>query len=182
MRRQSLGRHLSRHLPLPGSARAAGEAGGSDCLAHNTLVASDYGLLQEKTFTPEAQLLGGPALAAVDGGTTVLEAGLPIQPGLHVYAHCLRGTPGGVALLAINTDKTTARTVTVPNAGERYTLSAKTPQSKSVSLNGTELALGATDTLPAITGSATAAGNVTLAPATITFLAIPTAANRGACR
>ena len=38
-------------------------------------------------------------------GTTVLESGLPIQAGLQVYAHCLRGRGGGVAVLAINTKK-----------------------------------------------------------------------------
>ena len=145
-------------------------------VAHNTLVASDYGLLDEKTLTPKpnywAALLWRRLM-----GTTVLESGVPIQPGLHVYAHCLRGTPGGVAMLAINTDKAAARTVTVPTARERYTLSAKALQSKSVLLNGTELALGAADTLPAMTGNATAAGTVTLAPTTITFLAIPTAGN-----
>ena len=149
-------------------------------VAHNTLVASDYGLLEEKTFTPKpnywAALLWRRLM-----GTTVLESGVPIQPGLHVYAHCLRGTPGGVALLAINTDRAASRTLTLPTAGERYTLSARALESKSVLLNDTELALGATDTLPAMTGSATAAGNVTLTPTTIAFLAIPTAGN-GACR
>ena len=85
-------------------------------VAHNTLVASDYGLLEEKTFTPKpnywAALLWRQLM-----GTTVLESGVPIQPGLHVYAHCLRGTPGGVALLAINTDKTASRTADGAHCG-----------------------------------------------------------------
>ena len=85
-------------------------------VAHNTLVASDYGLLEEKTFTPKpnywAALLWRQFM-----GTTVLESGVPIQPGLHVYAHCLRGTPGGVALLAINTDKTASRTADGAHCG-----------------------------------------------------------------
>ena len=38
-------------------------------------------------------------------GTTVLESGLPIQAGVKVYAHWLRGRGGGVAVLAINTKK-----------------------------------------------------------------------------
>jgi hypothetical protein len=38
-------------------------------------------------------------------GTTVLHAGVPLREGLHVYAHCLRGSPGGVALLAINNSR-----------------------------------------------------------------------------
>jgi len=149
-------------------------------VAHNTLVASDSGLLKEKTFTPKpnywAALLWRRFM-----GTTVLDSGVPIHPGLHVYAQCLRGTPGGVAVLVINNDKRAARTLAVPTAGERYTLSATALESKSVLLNGTELVLGQSDALPAFTPSAIAAGNVTLAPTTITFMTIPTAAN-GACR
>ena len=57
-------------------------------------------------------------------GTTVLDSRVPIQAGLHVYAHCLRGMPGGVALLAINTDKVAARSLSLPTAAQRYTLSS----------------------------------------------------------
>jgi heparanase 1 len=152
-------------------------------VAHNTLVASDYGLLEEKTFTPKpnywAALLWRQLM-----GTTVLESAVPIQAGLHVYAHCLRGRPGGVAVLAINTDKTASRTLPVPTAGERYTLSSSAVgnlQEKRVRLNGTELRLGANDDLPTLTGESIAIGNITLAPATITFLAFAEAANT-ACR
>ena len=149
-------------------------------VAHNTLVASDYGLLEEKTFTPKpnywASLLWRKLM-----GTTVLESGVPIQAGLHVYAQCLRGTPGGVVLLAINTDKSTPRALTIPLASERYTLSAAVLDSKKVELNGAPLALGANDALPTLTGAAAAAGTVTLAPATVTFIAIPRAVN-SACQ
>ena len=149
-------------------------------VAHNTLVASDYGLLEENTFTPKpnywAALLWRRLM-----GTTVLESGVPIQAGLHVYAHCLRGTPGGVALLAINNDKTASRTLTVPAPGERYTLSSSNLESRSVQLNGTAIALGGNDDLPPLAGVPSAAGNLTFAPATITFLALPGAGN-SACR
>ena len=147
---------------------------------HNTLVASDYGLLDDKDLTPRpnywASLLWRKLM-----GTTVLESGVPIQAGLHVYAQCLRGTPGGVVLLAINTDKSTPRALTMPQPSEHYSLSATALDSKNVALNGAPLALGPNDTLPTLIGAATAAGTVTVAPATITFFAIPRAGN-GACR
>jgi hypothetical protein len=73
-------------------------------VAHNTLVASNYGLLDDKTFAPKPSYWGALLWRKLMG-TTVLESGIPIQMGLHVYAHCLRGTPGGVALLVINNDK-----------------------------------------------------------------------------
>lgn len=48
-------------------------------------------------------------------------------------------------------------------------------------LNGVALALGARDELPQLAPERTAAGPVPLAPKTITFIAIPGAAN-AACR
>ena len=65
-------------------------------------------------------------------GQTVLESGVPIQAGLHVYAQCLRGTPGGVALLALNTSRTDANRIDVPASAEAYTLAAATLEDKQV--------------------------------------------------
>jgi heparanase 1 len=111
-------------------------------------------------------------------GTTVLDSGVPIQTGLHVYAHGLRGSPGGVALLVINTDRHAVRTLTIPTAAQRYTLSASPLQSARVQLNGTELKLGAHDELPDLVGVPVAAGDISFEPATITFLALPGAGNK----
>ena len=47
-------------------------------------------------------------------GTTVLDAGVAAQSGLHVYAHCQRGTPGGVTLLVINTDRRAPHALMLP--------------------------------------------------------------------
>jgi hypothetical protein len=152
-------------------------------VAHNTLVASDYGLLEEKTFTPKPNYWAALVWRRLMG-TTVLESGVPIQAGLHVYAHCLRGRPGGVALLAINTGHTAARALTVPAAGERFTLSSSTAgslQEQRVHLNGVELVLGANDDLPALRGEPIGAGTIVLSPATVTFLTFEAAAN-SACR
>jgi len=147
---------------------------------HNTLVASDYGLLDENTFEPKPNYWGALLWRRLMG-TTVLEPGVKNGPGLHVYAHCLRGTPGGVAVLAINTDKTASHALTIPIAGQRYTLSSDRLDGTRVQLNGKELALGAADAIPAFEGAATTAGTVTLAPTTITFVTLPTAGN-GVCR
>ena len=114
-------------------------------------------------------------------GTTVLESGVPIQQGLHVYAHCLRGIAGGVALLVINNDRAGAHSLRLPLPSKRYTLDAGKLDDKAVRLNGQTLALGPNDVLPPLAGVATAAGEVAFAPATITFLTVPTAAN-AACQ
>lgn len=143
---------------------------------HNVLVASDYGLLDQDTFEPKPNYWGA-LLWRRFMGTTVLDPGVTNGPGLHVYAHCLRWTPGGVALLAINTDKTASHTLTIPTAGERYTLSSDRLEGKRVQLNGTELALGANDALPNLAGVEASARAVTLSPTTITFLALGAAGN-----
>jgi hypothetical protein len=147
---------------------------------HNTLASSDYGLLDENTLMPRphywAALLWRKFM-----GTTVLDPGPSPAPGLHLYAHCLRGQPGGVALLAINTDRTASQSVALATAAERYTLTAPDLQDTHTQMNGTELALGSDDAIPQLAGMRTGSGKVTFAPATITFLAIPTA-NNASCR
>lgn len=147
---------------------------------HNTLVASDYGLLDENTFEPKPNYWGA-LLWRRFMGTTVLDAGVPIQEGLHVYAHCQRGSPGGVALLVINNDRQKKRDLPMPLPSERYTLDAANLQDRSVRLNGHTLTLGASDEFPAMVGKAVPAGVVSFAPATISFLTIPEAAN-SVCR
>ncbi len=148
--------------------------GGVKVVIHNTLDASDYGLLDGKTLTPTpnywAALLWRKLM-----GTTVLESGVPIQEGLHLYAHSLRGHRGGVALLAINNSRTQSTTVDLPVPADRYTLTAKNLDDGQVQLNGQELRLGPNDGLPNLPGKRTQAGRVELPPASITFLAIPNA-------
>jgi len=153
---------------------------GVQVVMHNTLAASDYGLLDERTLSPRpnywAALLWRRLM-----GPTVLDPGPSPSPGLHLYAHCLRGSPGGVALVAINTDQTASHPLDVAAAGRRYTLTAANLSDIRVELNGTELKLGADDELPRLTGVSTRAGVLTFGPASITFVAMPGAHN-GSCR
>jgi hypothetical protein len=153
---------------------------GVQVVMHNTLAASDYGLLEEWTFDPRPNYWAAVLWHRLMG-RTVLDPVLSSQAGLHVYAHCHAATPGGVSILAINTSRHASHALTLPTAFERYTLQAAPLQSKTVQLNGKALALGANDELPSVATNPTPAGVVTFAPATITFLAIPAAANR-ACQ
>ena len=77
---------------------------GVQVVMHNTLAASDYGLLDETTLRPRPNYWGAWLWRQLMG-TTVLDAGVPVRSGLHVYAHCQRGVPGGVTLLVINPDR-----------------------------------------------------------------------------
>jgi hypothetical protein len=153
---------------------------GVQVVMHNTLAASDYGLLDEKTLEPRPNYWGALLWRHLMG-TTVLDAGVPIQSSLHVYAHCQRGMSGGVSLLVINTDRNAPHSLMLPTASLRYTLDATSLQDADIKLNGRALTLGTGDELPTIAGAPTTASTVTFEQATITFLAIPGAGNH-ACQ
>ncbi|MGY3601099.1 hypothetical protein ACVIGB_009148 [Bradyrhizobium sp. USDA 4341] len=153
---------------------------GVQVVMHNTLAASDYGLLDEQTHLPRpnywAALLWRRLM-----GTTVLDAGIGEQSGLHVYAHCARDMPDGIALLIINNDRRMRRELTLPGPSQRYTLASKQPVDGNVQLNGSTLVLGPSDQMPALNGEPAPAGAIVFAPATITFLTIANAGNTN-CR
>jgi heparanase len=150
---------------------------GVQVVMHNTLAASDYGLIDEETLEPRPNYWSA-VLWRTLMGTTVLDAGPSPAPGVHVYAHCLAGKPGGVALLAVNPDRSAPREVTVPMRGERHTLaSAQGLLAHRVELNGNALALGKDGAMPPIRGVPTQAGPVALPAASMTFLAFADAGN-----
>jgi heparanase 1 len=150
---------------------------GVQVVAHNTLAASDYGLIDEKTLNPRPNYWSALLWRQLMG-TTVLEAGASPSENLHLYAHCMRGRSGGVVLLAINADRDTSQSIKTTQAGDQYTLTAKDLLDKEVQLNGNTLSVGDDDVLPKIVGAAGKAGVTTFAPASITFLAFPKANNR----
>lgn len=149
---------------------------GVSVIMHNTLAASDYGLINEETLKPRPNYWTALLWRRLMG-EVVLDAG-PLMSGLHIYAHCLRGQQGGVAIAAINFDQTGTASLKIPFPAVRYTLKADHIQSETVKLNGTELAL-AGDTLPEIHGEEIKAGSIILPSVSITFLAVPAASNRG---
>jgi hypothetical protein len=154
--------------------------GGVKVHMHNTLAASDYGLLDENTYAPRpnywAALLWHRLM-----GATVLDSGIPLQHGLHVYTHCMASQPGGVTLLVIQNDREAVHTLKIPAGGQRYTLSAPHLEGQDLLLNSTRLALGANDQLPDLKPVAGSGGVEQFAPATITFIAFPKAHN-SACQ
>ena len=153
---------------------------GVKVIMHNTLASSDYGLLDENTFSPRpnywATLLWRRLM-----GATVLDPQISPAPDVYVYAHCLQNRPEGVALLVVNADQGRAYEITLPVGSHRYMLTAKQLQGAAVQLNGNTLGLNSNGDVPELTGEPTRAGRVGFAPASITFLAIPNA-NNSSCR
>lgn len=147
---------------------------GVQVVAHNTLAASDYALLDETTLRPRpsywAALLWRRLM-----GTIVLDAG--VHQGMHLYAHCRREVRGAVTLLAINTNRTASAILRLPATSERYTLSADDLQSDQVKLNGTALELGANDELPQLAAVTSPPGPIEIGPASIAFITVGDAEN-----
>jgi hypothetical protein len=148
---------------------------GVQVVAHNTLSASDYALIDEETLTPRPNYWAAVLWRRLMG-RTVLDAGPAPAAGVHVFAHCLRGQAGGIALLAVNTNKV-AHSIGLAVGSDRYTLTAKELLASEVLLNGKELKLGSDDALPPLNGVRTRPGTVELLPVSITFLAVPGAGN-----
>jgi len=153
---------------------------GVKVVMHNTLAASDYGLLDQKTFQPRPNYWGA-LLWRTLMGTTVMDPQLPKTENVYTYAHCMREHPGGVVLLVVNADQERPYHIELPLAAERYTLSATTLDQTGVKLDGSQLALGNHDEIPQLKGKAIHKGPIGFESKTITFLAIPDA-NNAACR
>jgi hypothetical protein len=153
---------------------------GVKVVMHNTLAASDYGLLDETTFEPRPNYWSALLWRKLMG-TTVLDAGVPIREGAHIYAHCLRGVSGGVALLAINNSQTQTTALMLPVPVDLYALTAEPLDAPRAALNGRDLTDQGTGNHLDLQGSHVPAGRIKLPPPSITFLALPAAENAN-CR
>jgi heparanase 1 len=149
---------------------------GVQVVFHNTLASSDYGLIDQNTLMPRPNYWAALFWRELMG-PIVLDPG-PSRPGLHLYAQCLSDHPGGVVLLAINANGPETESVELKMPIDRYTLTAVKLDDARVQLNGHELTLAANDELPVIEGERIPAGQIGLAPASITFLAVADAGNK----
>lgn len=142
---------------------------------HNTLAASDYALLDEHSFTPRPNYWAAWLWRNLMG-STVLYPGVETENS-NVYAHCHRTLQGAVTVLAINIQQDTPKTLNIDSAGKIYTLTQAREGPQAAALNGKTLALGVGDTFPALEGEPVSAGEVTLEPASISFIEIPRSNN-----
>ena len=151
---------------------------GVQVVMHNTLAASDYALIDQDTLAPRPNYWAAVLWRKLMD-RTVLAAPATSAPGLRLYAHCLRGAPGGVALLALNTGDSPQPLATGQSA-EAWVMTAAAPDAKAVQVNGREPSLDATGKLRALDAVTTPA-ELQLPPRSIAFVAASQAANP-ACR
>jgi hypothetical protein len=151
--------------------------GDGNAVFHNTLAASDYGLIDEEGFEPRPNYwaavlwreLMGPTVLAVDDTSTV--------PDLAVYAHCTPdASEPSITYAVVNSSATEARAVATTSGGATvYLLTGETLDGDTVALNGDVLLAAEDGTLPALEGTPTE-GAVTVPPASVAFVVEPTAA------
>jgi hypothetical protein len=149
---------------------------GVKVIMHNTLAASDYGLLDQKTFEPRPNYWASVLWHKLMD-TTVLDPQVSVAPNVYVYAQCLARRPGGVTLLIINADRQHSFHLNLPTASERYALTAKKLEDTTVELNGKPLRLTSSEDLPQFDGEAVNTGRVSVAPTSIIYLSIANAGN-----
>lgn len=144
--------------------------GDGDVVFHNTLAASDYGLIDEDDLKPRPnywaavlwQRLMGPEVLRPGTGDEI--------PDLAVYSQCTPGDDARVTYAVVNSSGTEQRTVTT-STGEAdvYLLTSDALDSSTIELNGTVLEAAEDGTLPELT-PAESTGAVTVPAASVAFI------------
>lgn len=140
---------------------------GVQVVMHNTLARSEYALLDHDTNNPRpnywAALLWSRLM-----GTKVYDAGA-LSEGVDVFAHNLKNSSKGMAVLIINTTNSESAVI-IPSSAEQYLLTADELQTKTIKLNGEVLQLTSEEKLPEIKGEKVKVGQLKLPPHSIMFL------------
>ena len=145
---------------------------------HNTLAASDYGLIDQDTLAPRPNYWAA-VLWKRTMGKTVLASPASPSPDLRIYAHCLPEGGGGVGLVAINTG-TAPQSVSIGAGGLAWVLTGELVDTREVRVNGRAPGLDAKGDLTGMDGVA-ASGSLSVPGQAIAFVSVPGAGNP-ACR
>lgn len=149
--------------------------GDGDAVFHNTLAASDYGLIDEANLEPRPNYWAAVVWQQVMGNKVVATKDASSVADLAIYAHC---TPNaaGVTYAVVNSSRTEERTVaTSAEETTVFQLTGKALDGETINLNGEVLTANDDGTIPKIEG-VTQAGPVTVPPASVTFVVDPTEA------
>jgi hypothetical protein len=147
---------------------------GLQVIQHNTLAASDYGLIDRDTMNPRPNYWAA-VLWHRTMGTTVLASPRSPSPALRLYAHCLVGKPGGVAVMALNTGEAPQR-LGLGGKGQSWTMTGQPVDTRAALINGNAPGLDANGQLTGLGGNSVA-GNVTVPGQSVAFYAMPGANN-----
>lgn len=145
---------------------------------HNTLAASDYGLIDWNTLAPRPNYWAAVLWRRIMG-STVLASPMSPSPDVRVYAHSLRDAPGGVGLVVLNTGAAPQQ-IAVGSKAMGWTMSGEPLDTRTVTINGRTPEIDARGDISGLDG-ASITGPLQLPGQSITFIAVPEADNP-ACR
>ncbi len=145
-------------------------SGDDDVVFHNTLAASDYGLIDEDGFEPRPTYWAALLWQRLMGQRSLtLGVETPVED-LALYGHCTGGADdGSVSYLAINLSETESREVAATDGSDLYLLTSDDLGSEEILLNGEILAATEEGTVPEIV-SGTVEGTITMPPTSVAFV------------
>lgn len=149
-----------------------------DVVMHNTLAASDYSLIEEGTRAPRPNYWAAVLWKRLMG-TTVLESPASPSPELRLYAHCLKGRPGGVAIAAINLSQA-AQDYAPGGSARAWIMQANPLDSNTVTVNGHRPHLAENGSVAGL-DAVRASRSLTIPGRSIAFIALD-AVDHPACR
>lgn len=147
---------------------------GVQVVFHNTLAASDYALIDGDTLQPRPNYWAA-VLWRRTMGQAVLAAPESPSSQLRLYAHCLAGKPGGVALVALNLGDA-PQTVPTRAGATAWVIQAADLDSRAVTVNGQRPGIGNDGGLTGLSGRSLE-GPVAVPGKSIAFVAVPGAGN-----
>ena len=146
-------------------------------IAHNTLAASDYGLIDQDTLTPRPNFWAA-VLWKRTMGATVLSAPPAIAGKVRLFAHCLPAGKGGVGMVAVNTGD--AAELPLDKPGQAWVMTGAQIETRAAQVNGAVPSIAADGKVSGL-GGVNVAGRMALPAKSVTFVSVPSA-NNTACR
>lgn len=157
--------------------------GNGDVVFHNTLAASDYGLLDENGFVPRPDYWAAVLWHRLMGTEVLKPASTPpggVDADVSVYARCAPKGVGGTSYAVVNASKDKATTVaTRSGRATVYLLTGPKLDGTEIRLGGKVLEAAADGKLPKLDGKSVE-GAVEVPPASVAFVVEPASAG-GPC-
>ena len=147
---------------------------GVQVVAHNTLAASDYALIDYDTMMPRPNYWAA-VLWAKNMGSTVLASPSSSSPDVRIYAHCLKGQKGGVGLVAMNIG-TAPQSLNLREGAQTWVMTAAPLDSGKVNVNGQSPAVDDNGNISGLDSKEIAA-TLSLPQYAIAFMAVKGAKN-----
>lgn len=148
---------------------------GVKVVMHNTLAASDYGLVDYDTMMPRPNYWAAVLWAKLMGPVVLVAPKSP-SPRVRIYAHCMRGSQGGVALTVLNLDEK-AHALGVKGDMKSWLMTGTPLDTHTVRVNGQTPAVNDSGNIEGL-NSVDAKGALSLPGQSIAFVAVPNAGNR----